>query len=258
MDLKDKVVLVTGSSQGIGKETALLFAKEGANVIVTYNSSKKKAEEVFEECDKLKKSLLIHLDVTDEKSIKECVEKTIDKFGAIDILINNSGVLVWKNLLEQSSKEIENQVNTNVAGLIKMTKAVLPYMKGQNSGIIINVSSGAGKNGYSGLPTYCATKFAVRGFTQALSKELPSEIKIFSVNPGMTATQMTNFQGINPSKVAEVILKTAMGEIKADNLGDVDVWKHVVESKPADVYYTAKKKIGEIFGGNDKNERSGG
>jgi len=274
MDLKDKVVLVTGSSQGIGKETVLLFAKEGANVIVTYNSSKKKAEEVFEKCDKLKKSLLIHLDVTDEKSIKECVEKTIDKFGAIDILINNSGFLVWKNLLEQSSKEIENQVNTNVVGLIKMTKAVLPYMKGQVNagtkdsakvfgqaktvGMIINVASRVGKMGVAELSPYCATKFAVRGFTQALKGELPSEIKIFSVNPGLTATRMTNFQGINPSKVAEVILKSAKEEIKPDSLGDIDVVKEVWSSSVADGVFGVKKRIGKFFGGNDKNEMSGG
>ena len=252
MNLKDKVVLITGSSQGIGKETALLFAKEGAHVVVTYHLGAKKGEEVFKECNKITKSLLVRLDVTDEKSIKKCVEEVVDEFGAIDILINNSGVIIWKNFLEQSNKEIDFQIDTNLKGLVKMTKAVLPFMKAQDSGMIINISSRAGKSGQVDLTTYCGTKFGVRGFTQALAKELPSGIKIFSVNPGMTATQMTNFQGINPIKVAEVILKTATEEIKADELGDVDVWKHVVESKPADVYYTAKKKIGEIFGKGEK------
>ena len=225
MKLKDKVVLVTGSSQGIGKETALLFAKEGAHVVVTYHFNEKKGEQVFKECNKLKKSLLVRLDVTDEKSIKKCVEEIIDKFGAIDILVNNSGVLVWKNILEQSNKEIDFQIDTNLKGLIKMTKAVLPFMKGQNSGTIINIASIAGKraNISQEYAPYCATKFGVRGFTQALSNELPSGIKIFSVNPSMTATQMTNFKGTPPKKVAEIIVKTATEEIKADSNLDVDV-----------------------------------
>ena len=249
MELKDKVVLITGSSEGIGKETAILFAKEGAKVVVTYHSNKKHGEEVFNECKKVGESLLVHLDLTDSESIKNCVEKTIDKFGAIDILVNNSGVISWKNFLEQSEKEIDNQINVNYKGLVKMTKAVLPYMKGQNEGLIINISSGAGKNGYSGLTTYCGTKFAVRGFTQAMMQELPKEIKIISVNPGLTSTKMTNFSGVSPRKVGEIILKTATGEIKPDNLGDVDVWKFSFDAKLKDTVFGAKKKIGEIFKG---------
>ena len=139
MELKDKVVLVTGSSQGIGKETVLEFAKRGAKVIVTYNKNKKKAEEVLQECEKFNESLLIELNVKDKESIKNCVEKTIDKFGAIDILVNNSGVIEWKHFSEQNNNEIENQIETNLTGLIKMTKKVLPYFQGQNEGIIINI-----------------------------------------------------------------------------------------------------------------------
>ena len=134
-----------------------------------------------------------------------------------------------------------------------MVKSVLPFMKAQNEGLIINISSGAGKNGYSGLTTYCGTKFAVRGFTQAMRNELPREIKIISVNPGLTATQMTNFQGLNPRKVAEVILETATGKIEADSLGDVDVWKFSFDAKVSDAVFGAKKKFGEFFGGKKKS-----
>ncbi len=266
MELKNKVVLVTGSSQGIGAETALLFAKEGANVVVTYNSNRKKAENIFKECKKCKDAFLVKLNVDDEKSIKECVEKVVDKFGTIDILVNNAGVLVWKNLMEHSNKDIDFQINTNLVGLIKMTKTVLPFMKGQNKagiknstnifeksktvGMIINIASAAGKRAANeNYSTYCASKFGVRGFTQALALELPKGIKTFAVNPGMTATQMTDFEGTSPRKVAEIIVNTAREKYKIQNGGDIDIWKHVVESKPADVYYTAKKKIGEIFGG---------
>ena len=264
MDLKDKIVLITGGSQGIGKETALLFAKQGASVVVTYNKNKKLGEDVFKECKKIKDALLVNLDITNDESIKNCVEKTIDKFGAIDILINNAGVLFNKDFVEQNASEIDLQIDTNIKGLIKMTKAVLPYMQGQSNariensanvfeksktvGMIINIASAAGKNVYEGLTTYCATKFAVRGFTQALSKELPSGIKIYSVNPGLTATKMTNYQGVNPRKVAEVILNAAEEKFNVENGGDVDVWKYVIEQKPSDTYYGVKKRIGEMFG----------
>jgi len=226
MDLKDKVVLITGSSQGIGKEAALGFSKEGSKVVITYNSNKQKGEETLKECEKLSECFLISLNVTNEDSIKNCVEKVIDKFGAIDILVNNAGVIFWKNFLEQSDKEIDLQIDTNLKGLVKMTKAVLPYFKGQNEGMIINVSSGAGKEGYSQLTTYCGTKFGVRGFTQAMAAELPKEIKIYSLNPGLTATQMTNFKGIPAKDVGDLIVKTAKGKVKVESGGDVDVWKH--------------------------------
>ena len=151
-----------------------------------------------------------------------------------------------------------------------MTKEVLPYMQGQTYagiqdsanvfeksktvGMIINIASAAGKNAYAGLTTYCATKFAVRGFTQALSKELPSGIKIYSVNPGLTATKMTNYQGVNPRKVAEVILKAAEEKFNVENGGDVDVWKYVIEQKPSDAYYGVKRRVKEMFGKGEKKD----
>ncbi len=223
MELKNKVVLITGSSQGIGKETSIAFAKEGANVVITYNSSKEKAEENFKECNKIKECFLTHLDVTNDESIKKCVESIIDKFGAIDILINNAGVLSSKDFVEQSINEIESQIDTNITGLIKITKAVLPLLQGQNEGMIINIASICSKEVYEGLTTYCATKFAVRGFTQALALELPKNIKIYAVNPGLTSTQMTNFQGVDSSKVAGIILNVAKEKYNVSSGEDINV-----------------------------------
>lgn len=223
MNLKDKVVLITGSSQGIGRETALAFAKEGANVIITYNTSKKKGEEVFEECKKLGKCILLNLNVKDNDSIKNCVEKVVDEFGAIDILVNNSGVLVWKSLIEQSDDEINSQIDTNIKGLIMMTKRVLPFLKGQNEGTIINIASVLSKFGMANSSVYCATKFGVRGFTEALAKELPDGIKAFAINPNLTSTNMTNYEGMPPKKVAEVIVRCVKDEIKVNSGSYVDV-----------------------------------
>ncbi len=224
VDLKNKVVLISGSSIGIGKATAFEFAKEGSKVVITYNKDKEEAEQTRLKCTTLGASdtLLLHLDLTDNQSIIYTVEKTVQKFGQIDILINNAGVLAWKPLREQSFEEIEAQVRVNLEGLIKITKQSLPYL----TDCIINISSGAGKSPFPELTTYCATKYGVRGFTQSLALE-EEHLRIYSVNPGMTATRMTNYMGVPPEKVAKVILNTAKGLYNIPSGGDVDVWELV-------------------------------
>ena len=225
MNLKNKVVLITGSSDGIGKETAILFAKEGAKTIVTYNSNKKGGERVLEECKKFNDSILIPLDVSQNGSIEECVKRVISKFGQIDILVHNAGVVYRKNFEEQNNNDIDLQININLNGLIKMTSATLPYLKKQNNGFIINIASGAGKMGIPGLSVYCATKFGVRGFTQVLAKELPEKIKIYSINPGRIATKVSNYDGTSPEKVAKIIVDSVKEE-KVETGGDFDIfWK---------------------------------
>ena len=224
MSLKNKVVLITGSSLGIGRETAFKFAEEGCKVVVTYYKDKNEGMAVAKKCMKLGASdiLVLELNVMEVKSIKDAVKKIIDKFREIDILINNAGIVVWKSFKDHTFEDIENEVRTNLEGLIKMTRECLPYIKES----IINISSGAGKEAYSGLSAYCATKFGVRGFTQAIAHELRG-IKVYSVNPGTTATRMNNFRGTPPEKVADIILRSAKHELKADTNRDVDVWEYV-------------------------------
>lgn len=224
--IKNKVVLITGGSMGIGKETAYKFAKEGARIAITYYENEKNAIKdalsVQKKCIKMGASevVVFSLDLMDDQSIKSAIKKVVEKFGKIDILINNAGVSVSKIFAEQSNKEIVNQIRTNLEGLIKITKEALPYVKE----MIINVASAAGKEGISHLTVYCATKFGVRGFTQALAKELP-KIKVYAVNPGQTVTRLTNFRGVSPEKVAEVILNTAKGKYRKKSGSDIDVWK---------------------------------
>ncbi len=223
MILKDKVVLITGSSEGIGRETAFKFAAEGAKLVITYRKDKKEAYDVAKMCKELGATdvLVLQLDVSDDKSIKKCVKAVVKKFRHISILINNAGILVWNGFVKQSFKDIEHQVNVNVSGTMKMTHEALPHVKD----LIINIASGAGKTAYADIVPYCATKFAIRGFTQGLAQEV--KIPVVAVNPGMTATRMTNFRGVKPEKVAEVILNTAKGKIKVRSGGDVDVWEHI-------------------------------
>lgn len=218
-----KVVVVTGSSSGIGKETAILFAKEEANVVVAFHTNEKEGREVFNKCKELgsKDPLLVRLNLKDSKSIKNAVREIVQKYKKIDILINNAGVLSWKDLNDQYFSEIQDQIRTNLEGLIKMTKASLPHIKET----IINIASGAGQTAYGGMSTYSATKFGVRGFTQALAQELPN-IKVYAVNPGMTKTRMTDYRGDPPEKVAQIILNTAKGKYNVESGGDINVWEY--------------------------------
>lgn len=221
-ELKGKVVLITGASVGIGRATALEFAREGARLILTYYKDKEDGERTKEECLRLgaQEAVLYYLNLKDNGSILKLRDYVIGTFGGIDILVNNAGVVAWKPLREQSFEEIENQVRVNLEGLIKVTKAFLPYIRDT----VINVGSGAGKSPFPELTVYCATKYGVRGFSQSLALEEP-DLRIYTVNPGMTATRMTNYRGVPPEVVAKVILNTAKGIYNVPSGGDVDVWE---------------------------------
>jgi NAD(P)-dependent dehydrogenase (short-subunit alcohol dehydrogenase family) len=219
--MKNRVVLITGSSHGIGRQTALAFASEKARVIVTYCNDRVAGNEVAGQCRALgsPEVLLVRLDVRKMTSIRQAVEKVVSKWGSIDILINNAAVAVWKVLREQGPSDIEDQVRTNLEGLIKMTLFCLPHVKD----MIINIASGAGQTGYAELAPYCATKFGVRGFTQALAEEEP-RISVYVVNPDMTKTRMTGYQGRPPEEVAQVVLRAAKGEFRVSSGSDINVW----------------------------------
>ena len=219
--MKNKVVLITGSSNGIGRETAFKFAAEKAKVVVTYCNDKAGGQKAERKCRELgaSETLLIKLDLKVNKSILNAVDKVVKTFGKIDVLINNAGVAVWKPLKKQGLADIENQIRTNLEGLIKMTGTCLPYVKG----MIINIASGAGQTGFADLAPYCATKFGVRGFTQALALEI-SRPMIFAVNPDMTKTRMTGFQGRPAEQVAQVVLNTAKGKYRKTSGSDINVW----------------------------------
>ncbi len=219
--MKNRVVLITGASNGIGRETAFKFAAEKAKVILTYCNDKAGGQKVEKRCRELGASeiLLVKLNQKDNTSISNAVDKVVKVFGKIDILINNAGVAAWKPFKKQNLADIEHQVRTNLEGLIKMTRTCLPHVKD----MIINIASGAGQTGFADLTTYCATKFGVRGFTQALAQEM-SKPRIIAVNPDMTRTRMTGFQGRPPEQVARVVLNTAKGKYKVTSGSDVNVW----------------------------------
>jgi NAD(P)-dependent dehydrogenase (short-subunit alcohol dehydrogenase family) len=215
-------VLITGSSSGIGREAAYRFAREGARVILTYYRGRRRGENAEARCRRLgaEDTLLLHLDVTDERSVAAARIKVGRIFGRIDFLINNAGVLDFLLFRKQTRRQIERQLRTNLEGLIRMTHAFLPHVRKG----IINVASAAGQEAYAEMSTYCGSKFGVRGFTQALRQE-HKRLKIACVNPDQTATRLSGYIGRPPSEVAEVIFRTVTGTVKMSALGDVDVWE---------------------------------
>lgn len=207
---------MTGGSRGIGFEIAKRFISEGYQVaICSRNTSevRKAVKKLGDNCSGF------ICDVSDTRSLDAFVKKVRGKFRKVDVLVNNAGVAVWKNTREQSDKEIETQLRVNLEGLIKTTRKFLPYL----NDCVVNIASGAGKKAHPGLGVYSATKFGVRGFTQALALE-ERKLKVYSVNPGPVATKMTGFHGISAEKVADVVWKTVNGSYGVESGGDVDVW----------------------------------
>ena len=207
--MKGQVILITGSSSGIGRETAYRFAKEGARLILTYHKGKTRGEAAEMRCRRLgaEDTVLLHLDVTDHDSILDAGWEVKRRYGAIDFLINNAGVGVFAPLKKQTVKDVERQIRTNFEGVIKTTCALLPLVRKG----IINIASAAGKEVYTEMSVYCGTKLGVRGFTQALALEQP-KLKICCVNPDETATRLSRYQGRPPQEVAEVIFRVVSGK----------------------------------------------
>jgi NAD(P)-dependent dehydrogenase (short-subunit alcohol dehydrogenase family) len=231
MDLEGKVVLVTGSSSGIGRETALQIARKDCKLVVTYFKGKAAGKKVLQECQKYTETILHHLDVRDDRSISSLAKSINDAFSGLDVLINVAGVLTEKSLVEQSARETANQVGVNLLGLINVTRSFLPLLYKREEGVIVNIASGLAKEVLPELTVYCATKYGVRGFTQALALELPEKIRVYCVNPGMTATRMTGYQGADPAKVAAVIVRTVEEKLRKRSGADVDVWKYVPQEQ---------------------------
>jgi hypothetical protein len=239
MDFKDKVVLITGASSGIGKEAAIQFAKKGANVILIARR-KQKLEQISDDLKKFNTSSMIcECDISDKLQVEKMAKLVLEKYPSIDILVNNAGFAIYGSVSDLTTQEIESQMATNYFGMIYCIKNFLPSMIQKKSGHIINVASVAASFGLPGIASYCASKFAMLGFSEGLKHELKGTgVGITVVSPIMVRTdffdhpsfhKMPKYSPLSLSDktVASAILRAASSprlEIIVPSVVRVAVW----------------------------------
>jgi NAD(P)-dependent dehydrogenase (short-subunit alcohol dehydrogenase family) len=186
---QQKVAIVTGSSSGIGYATSLLLARNGFHTYATMRNIGRSAD-VQEIAYKERLPLeVIQLDVKDDASIRDSIEKVESENERIDVLVNNAGYGLVGAFEDLSVEEIKSQFETNFFGVIRLTQQVLPIMRKQKSGTIVNISSGAGRIGFPGMSAYVSSKFALEGLSESMSYELePFGIKVVIIEPGVIRT----------------------------------------------------------------------
>ncbi|WP_421723908.1 SDR family oxidoreductase [Bauldia sp.] len=196
-----KTILITGASSGIGKATAKLFQENGWNVVATMRTPDKETE-----LTGLDNVLVIRLDVTDPASIATAVGAGIEAFGRIDALVNNAGYGAFGPLEVATMEKIRRQFDTNVIGLLEVTKALLPHFRANRDGVIVNISSIGGRIAFPLGSLYHGTKYAVEGISEALSYEMAATgVKVKVVEPGAIATDFAgrSFDFTNDESMTE-------------------------------------------------------
>lgn len=233
MKLKNKVALVTGSSRGIGKEVALLLAKEGAKVIVNYSKSEKEAKDVLKQVKEVSDGMMIACDVSKEKEVKKMIEEIVKKFGTVDILINNAGNYLEGDEWNGSSEAWEKTLSNNLISVMNVSKYVGEIFLRQKSGIIVNVASRYSTSGVFDSLAYSASKAGIVNVTQAYSKLLSPFCRVNAISPGpvnsgywlrapreeldSALAALSNRRLIEPEDVAERVLFLVTDESKTIN-----------------------------------------
>ncbi len=189
MDIKNKIALVTGASKGIGRETALALAREGAHIAISARSEELLQEVAGEIRAAGSKALVFPGDMSDEKTIAEFVEATIAEFGRLDILINNAGVGIFGPVAELSTEDWDTMFSLNMRGVFLMTRTCLPHLRAAGESVVVNVASLAGKNAFVGGGGYAATKHALLGFSRCLMlEERQHGLRVLAICPGSVNT----------------------------------------------------------------------
>ena len=218
----NKVALITGGAKGIGKTTATLFAANDYTVVVNYNTSKNSAEEFITYLNENNYSgMIVNADVSDRKQVDSMVEKVLETYGHIDILINNAGIAQQKLFTDISENEWSRMFSVNVNGIFHTCQSVLPNMLARKSGKIINISSVWGIVGASCEVHYSAAKAAVIGLSKALAKEVgPSNISVNCVAPGVVDTGM--IADLNKNEIQDLIEQTPLQKLgTADDIAEL-------------------------------------
>ncbi len=193
MRLENKVAIITGAGSGIGKETALLFAEEGAKVAITARTEESIQQVCEEICQKDGRAIFIKGDVSKREDMDAVVSRTVNEFGRIDILVNNAGVNMDALVTKMTSEQWNGVINVDLTGAFNCIQAVAGIMINQGSGVIINASSVSGIYGNIGQVNYASAKAGLIGMTKTLAKELGKKgIRVNAVAPGFTVTPMTS------------------------------------------------------------------
>lgn len=232
MLLSGKNAIVTGGSQGIGTSTSLELAREGANICLTYRKHEKEAFEIKDTIEKMgRKAIALQCDTSSFIEAEQVVKTAADALGSLDILVNNAGMnwdgVSWKMTEEQWDRVLE----VNLKGYFNFVRQIVPLLKAQKSGKIVNVTSINGLRGKFGQTNYSASKAGIIGFTKALAKELGAfDINVNAVAPGLIETSM-----LREAEARDKIIELALDEIVLKRVGQPEDLAHVI------VFLTSEK-----------------
>ena len=216
--MERKVALITGGSRGIGKAIAKKFAKEGYDIVINYVSESAELGKVKEEMIENRNVdiLFVKADVTNYNGCEEMIKEVINKFGRIDVLVNNAGITKDGLLMRMKEEDFDKVIEVNLKGTFNVTKNVIPYMMKQRSGKIVNISSVVGIGGNAGQANYAASKAGIIGFTKSVAKELASRnILANCVAPGFIKTDMTDV-------LSDAVKENINKQIPLNKMGEAD------------------------------------
>ncbi|MEL0645003.1 MULTISPECIES: 3-ketoacyl-ACP reductase [unclassified Olleya] len=206
--LKNRKAIITGGSKGLGKATAIAFAKEGIDVAITGRNEADLQETVTQLKALGVNAIYAVFDVGNYEAVKDGIKTIIDQLGKVDILVNNAGIAAFGSLNDMEVDQWSKIIQTNVMGMYYVTKEVLPYLINQNEGDIINISSTAGLNGNANTSAYSASKFAVIGMSESLMKEVrKNNIRVCTLTPSTIASDMSINLGIADKNSEDSVLQ---------------------------------------------------
>ena len=213
-NLKGKKAIVTGGGKGLGKATAIAFAKEGIDVAITGRNEENLINTVTELKSYGVDAIYELFDVGNHEEVKDGIERILHQFNSVDILVNNAGIAAFGSFLEMSPDKWNAIIQTNVMGMYYVTKEVLPYLITKNEGDIINISSTAGITGNANTSAYSASKFAVIGMSEALMKEVrKNNIRVCTLTPSTIASDMSLELGITDGNIEKVLQPEDFAEL---------------------------------------------
>jgi NAD(P)-dependent dehydrogenase (short-subunit alcohol dehydrogenase family) len=233
MKLKGQTAIVTGGGKGIGRAICLALSREGADIVIVARTEKEIRETARMVEKEGRRALAVRTDIRREEEVIKMISKAVNAFGRIDILVNNVGVAYRKYIVDTSTEEYDEIMDTNVKGMFFCTKYALPHLLKRGEGRIVNMSSGAGKHGIPKLSIYCASKFAVIGFTESLAYEVGGGLQVYAVCPtsvdtGMYRSMYSDEPVLKPEDVAMKVMELCLPETTLPSGSSVEVYRRPI------------------------------